>query len=272
MSVLDQNHREILSIRILLLFLLLVEVTSVVGPRVSSPWRVEINFVPHLLIGFVVLVLIFSFHLSSQRKFLGEVSTALVAANSYVYRLEQTCLINPATQLFNRKYLDILFNQQLKWLNRSGRPATLLLFELLSNRKNADSEEIVIETAFVLRSNFRASDYVVHSFTNQFLVVLPDTTEQEAQFALSRLIDKVDHWNRVNQKWDMALRLELSTCPPSGNLWEHLRELEERMRNKSEPGLRMLIPRKPEPCDAPPQVHTEMATSGQQGPAPVTIT
>jgi diguanylate cyclase (GGDEF)-like protein len=262
MSVLDQNHREIRNIRILLLFLLLADVASVLLPRVSNPWRVEINFVPHLLFGFVVLVLIFTLHLASQRKVLGEVSTALTAANSYVYRLEQICLIDPPTQLFNRRYLDLLFNQQLKWLNRNGRPATLLLFELLPDGQHAELEEIVIEAAFVLRSNFRASDYVVRYCSDQFLVVLPDTTEQEAQFALSRLIDKVDHWNRVNEKWDMALRLELIACPPGANLWEKLREIEERLRDKSEPGLRMLIPKKPAAYSALPQDLKAFAASG----------
>jgi diguanylate cyclase (GGDEF)-like protein len=145
-----------------------------------------------------------------------------------------------------------LFNHQLKWVNRCGKSATLLLIEALPNEQNADAaaEEIVIEAAFILRSNFRGSDYVMRYSTDQFLVVLPDTNEQQAQIALSRLIDKVDHWNLANEKRAITLRLALSTCPPDGNLWEKLSAIEKRMENKSDSGVRTLSPPKATVCDA----------------------
>jgi diguanylate cyclase (GGDEF)-like protein len=227
-----------------------MELISVLLPRRSNPWRVEINSVPQLLIGFVFLVLIFALYLASQRKLLNEVSAALIAANSYVDRLEQLSLIDPPTQLFNRRFLDQLLNRQLKWLYRSGKSATLLLLELLPMGQSGAAEEIVIEAAFLLRSNFRGSDYVLRSSSDQFLVVLPDTVEHQAQIALSRLIDKVDHWNLASAKWEMALRLELCTCPPGANLWENLGELEARMRDTSEPGVRILTSPKSAVCEA----------------------
>lgn len=241
-SEVNQSDREIRRLRILLLVLMFAEVISVYVPRIFNQWRGEFRFLPQVLIGFVVLALIFSLHLSAQRRLLREVSTALIAASSYVNRLEQISLIDLPTQLFNRRYLDELFNHQLKWVNRSGKSATLSLFEVLPNEQKAAAEEVVIEAAFILRSNFRGSDFVVRYSTDQFLVVLPDTNEQQAQIALSRLIDKVDHWNIANEKSRLALRLALSTCEPADNLWEKLREIEERMRNKSDPEVRTLIP------------------------------
>ena len=243
-SVVSRNNCEIRRIRVLLFMLVLTEIISVLVSRRSNPWRVEINSVPQLLIGFVFLVLIFALHLVSQRRLLDDVSTALIAANTYVKRLEQLSPIDSTTQLFNRRYLDHLLNQQLKWLGRGGKSATLLLLELLPTEQQSPTEELVIEAAFVLRSNFRGSDYVLRYSNDQFLVVLPDTVEHQAQIALSRLIDKVDHWNLATQKGEMALRLELCTCPPASNLWEKLGELEARMRDKSEPGVRMLAPQK----------------------------
>jgi diguanylate cyclase (GGDEF)-like protein len=228
-------------VRILLFFLLMAEAVSVLLPRLSNPGWVEINFVPQLLIGFVVLVLIFTLHLASQSKLLSEVSTALIGARSYLNELEQLVLIDAPTQLFNRRFIDHLFKQQSKWLNRRGETATLLLIEVLPNGEAKAAAEIFIGAAFILRSNFRGSDYVLRFFTDQFLVLLPDTNEQQAQSALSRLIEKVDHWNCVNPKCEMALRLGLATCPPDGNLWDKLNELEEKMQDKSHPDCRLLI-------------------------------
>jgi GGDEF domain-containing protein len=242
MSELNQSDRENRRLRILLMVLMLAEVVAVFVPRFSNQWRSEFGFLPQILIGFVVLALIFTLHLAAQRKLLREVSTALVAATSYVDRLEQISLIDPPTQLFNRRYVHELFNHQLNWVNGKGKSATLLLLAVLPSEQKL--EQIVVEVAFTLRSNFRGSDYVIRYSADQFLVVLPDTDEQQAQFALSRLIDMIDHCNLANENWSTALRLALKTCHPDGNLWENLNNLEERLRDKSDLGVRTLIAHK----------------------------
>jgi diguanylate cyclase (GGDEF)-like protein len=244
MSDLNQSHHEIRRLRFFLLVLMFVEVIAVFVPRMSIQWRGEFGFLPQVLIGFVVLTLIFTLHLASQRKLVREVTTALMSASLYINRLEQLSLIDPPTQLFNRRYLDELFNHQLKWVKRGGKSATLFLLEMIPDDFGSVSEDIVIEAAFILRSNFRGSDYVVRYSTDQFLVVLPDCNEHQSQIALSRLIDKVDHWNNANQKREIALRLTLSTCPPDGNFWDKLSESEVRMRDGSASGVRTLSPQR----------------------------
>jgi diguanylate cyclase (GGDEF)-like protein len=242
MSVVSQSDRAIRRLRILLLVLMLTEVIAVLVPRISNLWRGEIGFLPQILIGFVVLALIFTLHLAAQRRLLRDVSTALIAATSYVENLEQFSCIDPQTRLFNRSYLVQLFDQQMKWLNRHGKPLTLWLTEVLPDRQKAALGEIVAEAAYVLRSNFRGSDYIVRYGEDQFLVVLPDTNEWQAQVALQRLTDRVDAWNLENATWEMGLRHELSTCLPGGNLWEKLHEIEARMRYKPEAGLLPTLP------------------------------
>jgi diguanylate cyclase (GGDEF)-like protein len=224
-----QSYWEIRGVRRLLLAVMLAEAISVLVPGISNHWRNEFWFLPQLLIGFVVLALIFTLHLASQRKLLLEVSKALIVASSDVYKLEQYSFVDPQTELFKRGYLDHLFNRQLKWLIRSGKSATLLMLEVLPKGPKAATEEIVSKAASFLQSNFRGSDYVVRYRTDRFLVVLPDTTEQQAQYALDRLASKVDSWNLENRTREMSLRHELSTCPPGVNLWEKLHEIEERI-------------------------------------------
>ena len=241
----SQNDWKIRSQRVLLLVAVLVGVIFLLVPKLSNELRVEIGFAPQLLIGFLVLALILNLHLTSQRKVLSKVSTALLAATSYINRLEQFSFVDPQTQLVDRKYLDQLFNQQLKRLNRSGKSITLLLLEVLPDGQKSAPEEFVIEAVFVLKSNFRGSDYLVRNSPDQFLVLLPDTTEEQAQYALNRLTDKVDEWNLEKETSGIVLRHELSTCSPGGNLWEKLREIEKRMQNKSDPGVRTLTPLKP---------------------------
>jgi diguanylate cyclase (GGDEF)-like protein len=232
-SVTSESDWELWSIRILLSIVVLGGAIFVSVPGISSRLQTKSAVFPQLLVGFAVLALVLYLHMESQRKLLGRASAALMAANSYVDRLEQFSFVDPQTQLFNRRYLDQLFNQQLRWMNRSGSSATLLLFEVLTEEgQKTAAEEIAVEAAFVLRSNFRGSDYVVRNSDDQFFVLLPDTTGDQAQYALNRLADKIEDWNLENERVGLSLRHELNTCPPGGNFWDKLRELEISLRHK----------------------------------------
>jgi diguanylate cyclase (GGDEF)-like protein len=219
----------------LLLVAMSVGVVSLLLPKLVGRLQTQIGFSPQLLIGFVVLMLIVNLHLAEQRKQLGKVSTALLAAKSYIHRLEQFSFIDPQTQLYNRRYLDQLFNQQLAWLNRSGKPITLLLLEVLPDVQKSVPEEFVIEASFVLRSNFRGSDFIVRNSFDQFLVLLPDTSGPQAQCAMTRLADKVDDWNLEKETYGIVLRHQLSTCSPGGSLWDSLREVERHLQDEPSP-------------------------------------
>jgi diguanylate cyclase (GGDEF)-like protein len=226
LSVGGQNDEETHGIRLLLLAVVLVGAVSVLVPSIPKQWKVEIDFLPPLLIGLVALVLLFNLRLAAQRKSLRKVSNALIAATSYIDRLEHFSFLDPETQLFNRRYLDQLFSQQASSLNRSGHPATLVLIAVRPDERKVANESVIIKAAFVLRSNFRGSDYIVRCSLNQFLVVLPDTDEPQAQIALNRLAEKVEYWNLENESTEMVLRYERTVCPPGANLWEKLREVE----------------------------------------------
>jgi GGDEF domain-containing protein len=82
----------------------------------------------------------------------------------------------------------------------------------------------------LLRANFRGSDYVLRYADNQFLVLLPDTSDGQAHYALKRLHNKIDHWNLENEKLEIAVRHQGITCEPGSNLWENMAEVEEKLR------------------------------------------
>ena len=94
-------------------------------------------------------------------------------------------------------------------------------------------EEVVLEAAYILRSNFRGSDYLVRSGANQFVALLPEPADIQARFALNRLRDKVDSWNLECKDSGLVLQHELGTCSPGGSFWEALLKAEERMRYAS---------------------------------------
>lgn len=227
------NNQETRGIRLLLLAVVFIGVVSVVAPAIPVRWKVETSFLPSLLIGLVALVVIFNLRVASQRNALRRVSDALIAADSYIERLERFSLLDPHTQLFNRRYLDQLFSHQSSVINRSGRATTFVLIAVLLAEERVASDEMLAKAAFVVRSNFRGSDIIVRCAPDQFLIVMPDTDEAQAQIALNRLAEKVEFWNLENETVEMALRHERALCTPGANLWEKLNGMEEKLK-KSE--------------------------------------
>ena len=235
LSVVCQNHQETWGTRILFLVVVLESVVSVLMPHLSGQVRLEISFLPQLLIAFVALILTLHLRVVSQRKSLRGVSKALIDSISYIDRLENFSFIDPQTQTFSRSYLYQLFSLQSKSSNRAGTTTTLCLVAVRPDERTADSsasEEIIDDAALVLRANFRGSDYVVRYTRDQFLVLLPDTTEPQAQIALNRLADKVEFWNLENESASISLRQEMICCPPGGDLWVRLSEMEKNLQDE----------------------------------------
>lgn len=228
----NQNDQETRGIRFLLIAVVLVGIVSVLVPAFPGQLKIEAVFLPPLLIGLIALAVLFNLRLAAQNRSLQRISDALIAATSYVERLEQFSLLDPQTQLFNRSYLDQLFGQQSALINRSGRPATLVLIAVRPDETRM-SDDVLIKAAFVVRSNFRGSDYIVRYAPNEFLIVMPDTDEAQAQIALNRLAEKVEFWNLENETVEMALRYEKTFCPPGANLWEKLREADDKLESSS---------------------------------------
>jgi diguanylate cyclase (GGDEF)-like protein len=231
------NHDETAAGTILsvLLVAMLVAVLGLATAEFLHYFRLESGIVPEVLTGIAAVALVIHLNLATQRKLMREVSSTLNAAALYAERLEQFSFVDPNTELFNRKYLDQLFNQQLRWINRTGKAATLLLFDITCDGQNIAPEHVTAEAARLLRSNFRGSDYIVRYASHQLLVLLPETSEQQAEFALVRLGEKVDHWNLESHGSAMMLRHELEVCAPGGDLWATLQSVEAKLCWKSTP-------------------------------------
>jgi len=73
---------------------------------------------------------------------------------------------------------------------------------------------------------------------------MPDTDDSQAQIALNRLTEKVEYWNLENEAAEIVLRYELTVCAPGSNLWEKLRETEERLETSLVPEGTEFLPRR----------------------------
>jgi diguanylate cyclase (GGDEF)-like protein len=179
--------------------------------------RIEQAYLPQLFFGLICLIVLFNVYLLSQRIALNSTRKALISELVLNERLESLSLVDPLTQLFNRRALNELISHQLARSNRNGTPLTLLIMDLNDFRElnsklgSMEGNRVLGEFARLLKKVFRGGDLIFRQGGDEFLVVMPDTSEQEAENPLQRLLKSIEQWNVENGKhyqlsftWGMA--------------------------------------------------------------------
>ena len=213
----DMQLWSIVSLIILVLtagFLALIAPNLVWAQRII---RIEQAYLPQLVFGLICLVVLFNIYLLSQRVSLNSTRKALISELVLNERLESLSLIDPLTQLFNRRALNELISHQLARSNRNGTPLTILIMDLNGFRElnsklgSMEGNRVLGEFSRMLKKVFRGGDLLFRQGGDEFLAVMPDTSEQQAENPLQRLLRSLEQWNAENGKhyqlsftWGMA--------------------------------------------------------------------
>ncbi|HXE74775.1 MAG TPA: GGDEF domain-containing protein [Candidatus Xenobia bacterium] len=150
--------------------------------------------------GLAALVLLFNLYAVYQqilikrlRRQLAEqmVLTAQLQARAEEY--QQQAMSDALTGLYNRRFADQHLPSEISRAQRSGQPLTVLLFDLCGFKQindeygHAAGDLALKEFARHLKRTFRVSDLAMRLGGDEFLLLLPDCTAQEAQSLLNRL-------------------------------------------------------------------------------------
>lgn len=115
-----------------------------------------------------------------------------------VQRDLHAALRDPMTGLFNRRYAMPYLTQVIERNLQSGRGFAVMVadldhFKAVNDRYgHAAGDAVLTEAAKRLRSDLRAEDLIARVGGEEFLIVLPDSTREEAEFAAERLRNQVD--------------------------------------------------------------------------------
>ncbi len=107
--------------------------------------------------------------------------------------LKNQSIRDPQTGLFNRRYMEDSLDRELSRAERSGKPLVVAMLDLdhfktLNDRFGHSAGDAVLrEWSDLLKSKFRGSDIVCRYGGEEFVIILPEITLDNAQQRLEQL-------------------------------------------------------------------------------------
>lgn len=182
------------------------------------------NYLPQLFWGMVSLSSLLVGYLILQKRRVSASSRALLEELIVSEQLGVFSLLDPVTQLLNSCAIEPIASKEMARSNRLGSPlsfATVGLDNAAAITKHlgvAEGERALYEAGRLLKSTFRGSDVLIRSSANEFVVIMPDTTEQQAEGAFVRLRSKTESWNaEVQPGRELDLSWGVAGCLPGAS-------------------------------------------------------
>ncbi len=214
---LESRDLQLWVIGLVVIVILSLGFATVVFPNIF--WHLHIlpseqRYLPQLFVGFIVLIVLFEIYTLQRRRVFQGTRDELLHELVRREAAEKLALVDPLTEVFNRRYLDQLLTKEVSRADRLGSPVALLMLDVRGFKSfntrfgHRKGDQLLGDVAQLLKRTFRASDSVVRPGGDEFLVVMPDSDEAAAQKAEERLQGHVLAWNRSHEQEDFQLVLD----------------------------------------------------------------
>jgi diguanylate cyclase (GGDEF)-like protein len=180
--------------------------------------------IPPLMFAFVSLLLLIALYLAQRQGVMAALQQELVHLKIESELNKELALLDPTTEVYNRRYLRSLLVKEVGRAKRNSQPLAILIFEILGFRRVTDSlgitgaDVVLRQIAQMVQQLVRNSDYVIRFGGHEFLLLLPDTTEDAAGKLGIRVQRALDEWSEKRGMTEFALRLAIGTAGFEGEL------------------------------------------------------
>jgi diguanylate cyclase (GGDEF)-like protein len=244
----EQIHRlsgrdlQLWSIILLVVVVLTAGLLALILPNLMWAQRiihVEQGYLPQLFFGLISLILLGNIYLLGQKLTLNATRRALISELVLNERLESFSLIDPLTQLLNRRAVNVLVPREVARANRLGGNLTFMSIDLNRfrtinvNHGNMEGDMVLGEFAKMLKAVFRGGDLVFRQGGDEFLIVMPDTSEEQSAYPIERLQRILENWNLSNKKnYELAFSFGVAAYVTGTDFSDTLRVVDRKMYQK----------------------------------------
>jgi len=146
---------------------------------------------------------------------------AIAIEKAYYYRaLKRIAEVDPLTGIHNRRSFQRVFFREVERGKRYKQPMSLLMmdidkFKLINDRFGHVAGDKVLKTfAEILESSVRGVDYVVRYGGDEFVVLMPNTTKDDAEKVRTRIQEGLARHNGSGTELPFQVSIGLHSAAP----------------------------------------------------------
>jgi len=233
---------QLWSIGLLVMLVLAAGILALLFPNLlwaQHVIHIESAYLPQLFFGLISLILLFNIYLIGQKISLNNTRRALISELVLNERLESLSLIDPLTELLNRRALNELIPREVARANRLGCHLTFMTIDLEGFREinskfgALEGNLLLRDFGKMLKATFRGGDLIFRHGGDEFLVIMPDTAEEQIQPPLRRLLRAVEHWNASGGKqYELAFAWAVAPYVTGSDVADVLRTVDRKIYQK----------------------------------------
>lgn len=216
----------------------------------SEAWSAQglAQLFPPLLFGVIALLVLINFYVAQKEAVISGLEQELVQQKIEAELNRELALLDPVTEVYNRRYLRVLLSKEISRVKRYGKGLAVMMADITGFRRVNDSlghtggDVVLRQIAHLLQQRIRNSDFIVRFGGDEFLLVLPDTDDAGVYVLAGRMKEALREWTRRSGMQEFKLRLAIGVARYSAD-----RPIEEMMKLAEQ---RMLLDRRTADAEA----------------------
>jgi len=184
----------------------------------SGTVHLELTLSRRLFFVVLTLMMLLNTYVATRRSELRRVQSKLVATTIQSELVRLQSFTDPLTEVYNRRSLEEMAARFISRAKRLKEPLTFLLVDVDHFKKvntrfgHITGDFVLSEIAGLLRSSTRGSDAVVRYGGDEFLIILANTSKQNAEVVVKRISTYLGHWNEGKHLEDFQLTASIGVA------------------------------------------------------------
>ena len=200
----------------------------------SEEGTAAFGFYFQVLFALVALVVLLNAYLIDRKRFQAHLWRRYLLQSQELQQARELGSLDPLTKVFSRRHFDEVVRKEALRCERTEKPLSLMLLHLKDFEKvNQElghfvGDQILQAVARTLQTTMRTSDMVFRYGGDDFMVLLPETSEEGAACAEKRLRERLASQKEVSDRLGHPMPVAIfHSCYQKGKNLDKMLELME---------------------------------------------